>query len=66
MQIIFAPFVSMAELERDLDVIFDVIPTSENLPSKLTAEKVYATVCVTEQICIKVYLYLSFYCYVWA
>ena len=66
MEIIFTSFASMAELERDLDVIFDVIPTSENLPSKLTAEKVYATVCVTEQICIKVYLYLSFCCYAWA
>ena len=37
----------MDELERDLEVIFDVIPTSEDLPSMLTAEKVYVTVCVT-------------------
>ena len=32
----------MAEVERDLEVIFDVMPTSEDLPSKLSAEKVYA------------------------
>ena len=32
----------MAEVERDLEVIFDVMPTSEDLPSKLLAEKVYA------------------------
>ena len=32
----------MEEVERDLEVIFDVIPTSEDLPSKLSAEKLYA------------------------
>jgi len=31
----------MAEIERDLDMIFVVIPTSEELSSKLAAEKVY-------------------------
>ena len=31
----------MSEVERDLEVIFDVIPTSEDLASKLAAEKVY-------------------------
>ena len=32
---------SMAEIERDLDVIFVVIPTSGELSSKLAAKKVY-------------------------
>ena len=30
---------SMAEVERDLELIFDIIPTTEELSSKLAAEK---------------------------
>ena len=33
-------YFSMAEVERDLETIFDIIPTVEELSSKLTAEKV--------------------------
>ena len=40
--VLYINFISMAEVERDLEVIFDVMPTSEDLLSKLSAEKVYA------------------------
>ena len=32
----------MAEVERDLKVMFDVIPTSKDLGAKLAAKKEYA------------------------
>ena len=52
----------MEEVERDLEVIFDVIPTSEDLPSKLSAEKSYA-LCyhVIMHINCATYFYFKFY-----
>lgn len=44
--------ISMAEVERDLEVIFDVLPTSEDLSSKLAAEKVYVYIPLVLLVCI--------------
>lgn len=48
---------SMSEVERDLELVFDVIPMKEELESKLLAEKQYVwSLCSIAQCIVKLLL----------